>query len=77
MVSVKFIEVGRNRQSWTATMKTVTMNAIVRQVKQHASILSREIEVNFDQETRKGTLWVGGFRKVGDFEVLVEEGGEK
>lgn len=67
-VRVKFIDVGRDKQSWEATLPR-TQAAFVRSIRAHSALLSRDVWVDMDGGNT-GEIVVGGFRVVGKVEIL-------
>lgn len=59
---VKFIEVGRNKLTWTESTKEASRNWMLSQVR--SKLMSREIEFI------EGDIVVGGFRTVGKYEIV-------
>ena len=65
MKAIEFIEVGRNKLSWTCeTEEEVDYEFLYNQVKVRGGLLSSVIDFTDD-----GEIFVGGFRKVGTFKV--------
>lgn len=62
---VKFINVGRNKENWTAELKTTSQ--IVNEAKK--ALLSNDIFIKMNTD-RTGTILVGINREVGSFEIL-------
>jgi hypothetical protein len=61
MITINFIEVGRNNLSWSDQFKTLTHSLIVKFIKKRGALMSQDIELDFET----GTVYVGGFRSVG------------
>jgi hypothetical protein len=90
MTTVKFRNVGREKRSWIATLKEDAISehlpdAIATEA--GCALASRGVEVLFDPRDKEedpllwtGTIYVGGFRAVGTFEVIdppTERGGSE
>jgi hypothetical protein len=69
MIPVNFINVGRNKISWTAKTAEVNYEWLYNQVKSKGALLSRDIE--FMKEHNKGIIFAG-FHHVGQFEIVTE-----
>lgn len=70
IVTVRFTNVGRDKKSWDETIPLnahgeIPESSLVRSIKDHHALASRDID--FDD---MGGIWVGGLRKVGDFEII-------
>lgn len=72
MSVIKFSNVGRYLRSWETKMEPVTPEKIINQVKSVGGLLSRGVEVDFNEDAKSGTIWVGGVRPVGNFEIVEE-----
>lgn len=70
MWHVDFIEVGRSKKSWTADVSQYPTEPLIERLvkKQPGAVMSREVECCMDGSS-KGSIYVGGFRKVGEFLV--------
>lgn len=77
-VRVEFTNVGRGKRSWVAEIPA-TYAAIEREVRKHGGLASSGVDVDFDDpDLTRGSIFVGGFRKVGEFairEAAPAEGG--
>jgi len=69
MKTVKFIDVGRNKLSWTAQTAEVGFDWLYKQVKAKGALMSSDIA--FRNEHGNGTIYAG-VRAVGRFEVVTE-----
>ncbi|WP_036230222.1 hypothetical protein [Marinobacterium jannaschii] len=69
-MKIQFIEVGPNNSSWTAEVSELEYEALYREVKDKAMLMSRTIDFSYDGESKSGEVIVGGFRTVGKFKVL-------
>lgn len=59
MPTVKFIEVGRGKISWTVELKNVDEGSLIRELIKKKILMSRSIHIE------AGKIIVGGFREVG------------
>lgn len=67
-MTVTFTDVGRGKMCWTAETDSVDAAWLYKQVKKHGALGSRGID--FDMlDDRRGAIYVGGFREVGQFEL--------
>lgn len=72
MPRIRFVEVGRQKQTWTATIaKPVCDTNIIRAIRarRHA-LASREIYLDWNDEGTGGNILVGFGRIVGAFKTL-------
>lgn len=69
-MKVRFSEVGRDKRSWESELADLSYGELLRAVKKAGALGSRGIDFDFNDETQRGLIWVGGFRPVGAFEVL-------
>jgi hypothetical protein len=70
-ITVKFIDVGRGKKSWEAEIPVGRFHTAMRaSIKKQKALGSNGIEIEFDEGTGTGDIYVGGFRKVGHFEVV-------
>lgn len=69
-MKVTFKNLGRDSRSFSVEMKKLTYDNLYKEVK--GCLASKLIDFDYNDETRKGTVWVGGFRCVGEFEVEAE-----
>lgn len=67
---VKFKNVGRNKRFWESQMNALSESAIAREVKKHGQLSSRGIDIDLSDDQKTGTVFVGGFRPVGDIEIV-------
>jgi hypothetical protein len=68
MIAVEFIEVGRNKRSWTAPMKELDEDALYRSVRKHGAVMSRDLSFLLEDETNGAVL--AGFHKIGTFRIV-------
>ena len=65
---VKFLEVGRNKKTWTKDYADFPSEAqLLREVRKSNALTSSGIDVELIGNA--GSIWVGGFRKVGSVEI--------
>lgn len=69
-VKVKFLEVGMNNVCWDAELTELSFDELQRAVEEKGALLSRYPEFVYDEEANEGTIFVGGFRPVGTFQVF-------
>ena len=67
-MKVAFKNLGRNNSNFVADIKELSYDELYKAVKGH--LLSREIEFNYNDETKKGVVIVGIVRVVGEFEII-------
>jgi hypothetical protein len=75
-MKVKFSDVGRNKNSWTAETKKVTFNWLLGQVNKNGGLISSDIDFT-DSRTKPstvpngafGNIVVGGFRPIGKYYI--------
>jgi hypothetical protein len=79
-VKIKFIKVGRSKVSWEEEFKKFTSlnddlyDFLYAEIKKKSLLMSRDIEFQFENGTESkisGSILVGGFRKVGNFEIFI------
>jgi hypothetical protein len=73
MIEIKFEGVGRNNATWKATLPNASDREMIREVKRHGALLSDGIEIEWNEDRSGGDIIVGGFRRVGSFEVVTAE----
>lgn len=73
-MKVRFLNVGRYKKTWEATISHLGYNTITRQMRNNKALRSQDISWEYSEEQRSGVIYAGG-RAVGTFEVL-GEGGE-
>jgi hypothetical protein len=73
--TIHFENVGRYQRSWTTTVTSLNAAMFTRQVNQHAVVMSRDLEFNYDGATGQGEI-VAGFRTIGTFRITVPTGQE-
>jgi hypothetical protein len=70
MYQIEFKGVGRDKRSWSETVKQLpTEPVIARLARKGGRLMSREIEAIFDEDLEHGLIVVGGFREAGAFRV--------
>ena len=71
MLTVKFIDVGRDKKNWTATCAEVGFDWLCKQVLSRVPIKDIAEGLSFRNEYGKGTIYAGE-QVVGHFEVVTE-----
>lgn len=70
---VEFRNVGMGHKSWTDSWAgPLTHARMVRSIKAQGALGSREIDFVFDDDGVNGRIYVGIFRRVGEFTVKAE-----
>lgn len=69
-MTVQFENVGRNKKSWTADIEEINGDLLMRQIRKHGALGSRDVSFLWDDDTNEGVVVVGGFRQVGTFRVV-------
>lgn len=69
MYTVSFINVGRNKTSWTATTPVLSLANLTREIRKKHAIMSSEIDIHLNPEKTKGQVLLGDGRLVGTFTV--------
>jgi hypothetical protein len=64
---VEFIKVGREKKSWRAFLKTLQTEDIRAEIADKADVLSRNIDVDFNQRGDRLGFIYAGFHKIGKF----------
>lgn len=64
MITIHFEGVGRDKKSWSAQFKMLTHSVIMKSIRTHGALMSRDVELDFDTATI-----YAGFRSVGKFRV--------
>jgi hypothetical protein len=67
---LRFVDVGRGKATWEQDFNLGANDIekqILRSIKEHSTIASRDIEFFFDGE--QGSIVVGGFRTIGRIEL--------
>jgi hypothetical protein len=70
--TVHFEGVGRDKRSWTATMRELSFKSLVASVRKHRALMSSDISFWVNEAETEGQVFVGFGRQVGTFRV---EGG--
>ncbi len=73
MIVLKFTNVGRGKNNWTAEIDTdqplpKIEGWILSQIKKHGGLIGRDVSIAYDTGFRFGNIYAG-FRKVGTFEI--------
>jgi hypothetical protein len=69
MSIIHFSKVGRDKKSWTAEIKNPSNSAIAKEAKRGGWLMSREVDVEMNDDCSAGVVIVGGWRKVGSFTI--------
>lgn len=72
MTRLRFVDVGRGKATWEQDFNLGAASIekqILRSIRSHATIASRDLEFYFDGE--QGSITVGGFRTIGRIERAV------
>lgn len=69
-VRIQFRNVGRDKKTWTADVADVSDEVLIRQIRREGALMSRDIDVLWNDSHTGGAIYVGIWRKVGDFVVL-------
>ena len=72
MVTVKFINVGSNNMNWTANISELLPDLLYEEIKNKGALMSNYINFSYDKAAQCGHVFVGRFRKVGEFKVVEE-----
>lgn len=68
-MTVNFIDVGRDKRSWSATIKgNDILGEIASAVRKSGAIMSRSLDIELDEDG-VGEIIIGGFRTVGMFKI--------
>src|SRR6185436_1185317 len=70
MITVRFEAVGRDKKSWETQLESLSDAALIRQIRQRAALMSRDMEFDWDDAGESATIVVGGFRCVGSVRVI-------
>ena len=72
---VEFLNVGRDKKSWTEELKSLTENTLRASVRKNHALASRDVEFGVSDVgwPPSGTVIVGGMRAVGTWRVVPEE----
>jgi hypothetical protein len=66
-ITVQFTGVGRDKKSWRETFPSLRENLLIQSIRNHSALMSHDIEFE------DGVIFVGGFRAVGNYEIIREE----
>jgi hypothetical protein len=69
MLTIKFIEVGASKLSWSTQVKELSHETLLAAVKGKGALMSSDIDFSYDEQSGSGQVIVGMFRTVGRFEV--------
>jgi hypothetical protein len=67
--TLRFVGVGRGKKSWTSVLKPVTEDGILREIRRHGGLMSRDVGAEISDDGTAGVVVVGGFREVGAFTI--------
>ena len=67
---VLFENVGRAKKTWASTVDAIEGDTLLREVRKHGALGSRDVSFLWDDETSEGVVVVGGFRHVGSFRLV-------
>ncbi|PSV00657.1 hypothetical protein [Photobacterium kishitanii] len=67
---VNFVNVGADDLSWEAELDEFTYKSMFHQVKTKGGVMSNSIDFTLDEDQQKGSIVVGMFRKIGEFEIM-------
>lgn len=65
--TIIFRAVGRDKKCWTSILRPATDDLILREIRRHGGLASRDIDAMIDDDGTHGVIIVGGFREVGTF----------
>jgi hypothetical protein len=71
-MTVHFRNVGRDKKQWSASVESLSDGTLVAQIRANKALMSKGIDFVWNNERTGGAIYVGMFRKVGDFWI---EGG--
>lgn len=72
MYRVKFEDVGRDKQSWEATVAKIDYPSLMKSIRAHGALGSRDVDLEMTGDA-SGVILVGGFREVGTFSFTEAE----
>lgn len=70
MELIRFIDVGRDKASWTERLKDISFKSLEESTRKNCRLASRDIDFDFNEEINKGCVFAG-FRTVGHFEKVL------
>ena len=73
-MKIHFRNVGREKKSWTAEVGDLHDDTLIREIRREGALMSQGIDFAWNNEGTGGGIFVGIFRKVGDYWV---EGGAR
>ncbi len=68
-MTITFKDVGRDKKAWTSEVESLSDRTLEREIRKHGALISRGVEFHFNEDGASGFVIVGGFRRVGSFEV--------
>lgn len=68
--TVEFKNVGRGKKTWRCNLPAITDQYLYDAVLEGRALMSRDIDFEYDEVFKCGTVYVGGGRKVGTFRVV-------
>lgn len=72
-IVIDFIDVGRSDRSWTESFSNPpSYRAILKSIKKHHALMSRNVDFSLDLETGEGLIFAG-MRSVGKMRVRKEQ----
>lgn len=69
-LKIKFMNVGNQKLSWTADIKTLTSDVLVRQIARKGALYNPTIDFQFNEETQEGKVLIAVVGVVGEFKVI-------
>jgi len=67
---IKFMDVGRERKTWTLETERIDYNQILSSIKKNGGLISKGIDFDLDEEKGTGVIFAGD-RAVG--KILIEK----
>lgn len=73
MNTVHFQDVGRDKQSWSANLKSVSEDTLVKEVRRRGALCSRNVDCEINDMGSGGVVIVGGWRAAGRFTIAPKQ----
>ena len=73
-MQIHFRNVGRDKKCWSAEVSDLHDDTLIREIRREGALMSRGIDFAWNDSGTGGAIFVGIFRKVGDYWV---EGGAR
>lgn len=68
-MTLHFHGVGRHKKSWTCEVHNLVDSTLIKQLRKHRALMSRDIDLVWSEDGLGGDIYVGLLRHVGTYSV--------